>query len=181
MDSIEAWVRNPSGSREVRSDALSAIAEVLSQVPSVVAGARGMDTALRDKFVVLSEKAAKLYKQARRPPRFTRSVSCHIRVSVLSSEAPQKCSTVDISQRGASVETTHPFEERQVITLQREDTGKRAKAKVVWVKKHNAKRFTVGLAIMDEEDFWGLQEMPAGAVAQVPRAAAQPKTVKQTK
>jgi PilZ domain-containing protein len=181
LDAIEKWLENPAGSHEVPSDIQGALSEMLSQVPTVVTAARGLSHELREKFVALSEKAANLYKRARRPPRFDRSVSCHIRLSVLSSETPQKCATVNVSQRGASVETTHAFQRGQAITLQREDTGKRAKATVVWVKKHSAKRFTVGLAITDQDDFWGLEQVGGSDVAQLTRTPTPPRIVKHTK
>ncbi len=152
------------------TDIQTVLSEMVSQIPTVVAGKRLLNPELRDKFMALSETAARLYKQARRPPRFDRSVSCQIRVSVLSSEAPLRVSTVNVSQRGASVETTHPFQTKQVITLQREDTGKRVSAKVVWVKKA-AKGFAVGLEILDHEDFWGLQQFAANPLQAQPSTA----------
>lgn len=181
LDALESWLNNPSGSREVSSEVQATLAEVLSQVPTVVTGTRTLSTKAREEFVSLSERASKLYRQARRPPRFDRNVSCQIRVSVLSSESPQKCSTVNVSQRGASVETTAEFQLQQVITLQKEDTGKRAKAKVVWVKKKAAKRFLVGIEIMDQDDFWGLQQAAPSAAPPLPRMSSEPKTVKQSK
>jgi len=170
LTSIEASVNKQAGDRDVPTDIQTVLSEMVSQIPTVVAGKRLLNPELRDKFMALSETAARLYKQARRPPRFDRSVSCQIRMSVLSSEAPLRVSTVNVSQRGASVETTHPFQTKQVITLQREDTGKRVSAKVVWVKKA-AKGFAVGLEILDHDDFWGLQQFAANPLQAQPSTA----------
>jgi hypothetical protein len=133
-------------------------------------------------LISLSTSAAKLYELAVRPPRFTRSVACRIRTSSVSLDAPQKCTTLDVSQRGASVEISQPFPVKQEVTLEREDTGKRARAEVVWVKKKSAENFVVGLAILDEDDFWGLGPLH-GSVIQA-RKAAETKSgplVKKTK
>lgn len=135
LESIEKSVNDQSGVREVHSDIQTVLSEMVSQIPTIVTATRRLKPEVRDKFMALSETAAKLYKQARRPPRFDRKVVCQIRISVLSSETPQKCSTLNVSQRGASVETDHAFQLKQVVALQRDDTGKRASAKVVWVKK----------------------------------------------
>jgi hypothetical protein len=181
LESIEKSVNDQSGVREVHSDIQTVLSEMVSQIPTVVASTRRLKPEVRDKFMSLSETAAKLYKQARRPPRFDRKVVCQIRISVLSSETPQKCSTLNVSQRGASVETDHAFQLKQVVALQREDTGKRASAKVVWVKKKPPKGFLVGLEIMDQEDFWGLGQLSAASAARSPKVATEPKLAKITK
>ena len=182
LESIEKSVNDRTNSRAVPSEIQSVLSEILSQTPSVVASTRRMRPEMHDSFMSLSETAARLYKQARRPPRFDRSVSCHIQMSVLSSEAPQKCSTVNVSQRGASVETTQAFEKEQVITLQREDTGKRANAQVVWVKKKATKGFMVGLEILDQDDFWGLGQIQGGSPLYAPpKPPIEAKSIKKTK
>lgn len=183
LDAIEKAVNDQTVLRAMLSEIQSVLSEILSQTPAVVAGARRLRPEMRDSFMSLSEKAARLYKQARRPPRFDRSVSCHIRMSVLSSEAPQKCATLNVSQRGASVETTQAFQTRQVVTLQREDTGKRANAQVVWVKKKATKGFTVGLEILDEDDFWGLgpAHKSGGSLPPFAKAPAEAKAAKKAK
>lgn len=182
IDSIEASVNNQSGAREVHSGVESVLAEMMSQIPTVVTSTRRLKPELRDKFMALSETALRLYKVARRPPRFNRSVTCQVRLSVLSSEVPLRCSTLNVSQRGASVETTHPFQKDQVVALQREDTGKRANAKVVWVKKRQPKGFMVGLEILDQDDFWGLGQFATRSAVHIPAtAAAEPNTIKKTK
>lgn len=177
LTSIESSVNKQGGERDVPADIQSVLSELVSQIPTVVASTRLLHPELRDKFMALSETAARLYKQARRPPRFDRSVSCQIRMSVLSSEAPLRVSTLNVSQRGASVETTHPFQTKQVVTLQRDDTGKRVSAKVVWVKKA-AKGFAVGLEILDHDDFWGLQQFAASPLHSQPGAGAAAQTSK---
>ena len=182
IDSIEASVSDHSSARDVRSDVQSVLAEMMSQIPTVVTGTRRLKPELRDKFMALSETALRLYKAARRPPRFDRSVTCQVRLSVLSSEVPLRCSTLNVSQRGASVETTHPFQKDQVVALQREDTGKRASAKVVWVKKRQPKGFTVGLEILDQEDFWGLGQFGTRSAVHLPaNVTTAPEAIKKTK
>jgi hypothetical protein len=180
LTTIEASVNKQAGDRDVPADIQTVLSEMVSQVPTVVASTRLLNPELREKFMVLSETAARLYKQARRPPRFDRSVPCQIRVSVLSSETPLRVSTLNVSQRGASVETTHPFQTTQVVTLQREDTGKRVSAKVVWVKKA-AKGFAVGLEILDHEDFWGLQQLAASPLQSHPVTAKSTPPPKKSK
>jgi hypothetical protein len=157
---IEKSLSHQGGARDISPDVLSVLSEIVSQIPSIVVGTKDMNPELREKFMSLSETAAKVYKRARRPPRFNRSILCHIAISDDPSEAPQKCSTLDVSQRGASVETSYPLQKGQFIMLRREDTGKYARAKVVWVKKKDVKGYTIGLEILDQEDFWGL-EYPA--------------------
>jgi hypothetical protein len=182
VDSIEKSVNEQTGARDVSSEIQSVLSEMVSQIPSVVASTRRLKPEVRDKFMSLSETAARLYMQARRPPRFDRSISCRVRISLASSEAPEKCSTLNVSQRGASVETTHAFQSQQIVTLQREDTGMRASAKVVWVKKKSAKTFMVGLEIMDHDDFWGLGHLSPRTVVHIPpKTATEPKTIKKTK
>lgn len=180
LTSIEASVGKQAGDRDVPADIQTVLSEMVSQIPTVVASKRLLSPELLDKFMALSETAVRLYKQARRPPRFDRSVSCQIRMSVLSSETPLRVSTLNVSQRGASVETTHPFQTQQVVTLQREDTGKRVSAKVVWVKKAGM-GFAVGLEILDHDDFWGLRQMAASPLQSQTGAGAGAQTSKKTK
>jgi hypothetical protein len=90
---------------------------------------------------------------------------------MVSTEVAESCSTVDVCQRGASVKTGCPLQVKQIITLEREDTGKRARTKVVWVKKKAANVFVVGLEILDQEDFWGIGHITE-SVAQTPKKPA---------
>jgi hypothetical protein len=158
---IEKSFTHQAGARDVSPDVLSVLSEIVSQIPSIVVAAKDMNPELREKFMSLSESAAKVYKKARRPPRFKRNILCRIAISDDPSEAPQKGSTLDVSQRGASVETSYPLQNGQFIMVWREDTGKYARAKVVWVKQNAVKGFTIGLEILDDEDFWGLEQHAA--------------------
>jgi hypothetical protein len=156
LESIETTLNNQPGARHLSSSIQSVLSQMISEMSALAAGTRQLHPELREKLISLSETAAKLYKRARRPPRFGRSVACRIRISVISTDAPESCSTVDVSQRGASVTTVRPPQVKQLITLEREDTGRRARAKVVWIKQKTATVFMVGLEILDQEDFWGV-------------------------
>jgi len=162
---------NQPGARHLSSSIQPVLSQMISEMSALATGTRRLHPELREKLISLSETAAKLYKRSRRPPRFGRSVACRIRISMVSTEVAESCSTVDVCQRGASVKTGCPLLVKQVITLEREDTGKRARTKVVWVKKKTANVFVVGLEILDQEDFWGIGHITE-SVAQTPKKPA---------
>ncbi len=171
LESIETALNNSPGARQLSSNIQSVLSQMISEMSALAAGTRQLQPELREKLISLSETAAKLYKRARRPPRFNRSVACRIRISAISTDAPESCSTVDVSQRGLSFTTLRPPQVKQLITLEREDTGRRARTKVVWVKKKTANVFVVGLEILDQEDFWGIGHITE-SMAQTPKKPA---------
>ena len=156
LQSIDKTFKGEAGAREVPADIQSVLSQMISQMSLLAASTKRLDAKVRERLISLSTQAANLYEVALRPPRFNRSVPCQIRISISSSETPEKCTTLNVSQRGASVEISQSYPLKQAVTLEREDTGKRARAEVVWIKRKSAQAFIAGLAILDQDDFWGL-------------------------
>lgn len=132
------------------------LSQVISQAAVVAAQTRLLDPRLRDDLLLLCTTASTLYKRLLRPPRLRRHIPCVIHTGMVSLEAAENCFTLNISHTGACVEVRKPPRVRQTITLERADTKKSARATVAWVKELTPSKFAIGLAILDQQDFWGL-------------------------
>jgi hypothetical protein len=65
--------------------------------------------------------------------------------------------TVNVSKRGACVETNGLWQTGEKIWMEKPGNQLRTLARVAWVKKREPTNFLVGLEILDYEDFWGLE------------------------
>lgn len=153
---IEQELEHEPDNRNLPPGTHNLLPQMISQMSLLAVGTKLLHPNAREKLISLSATASALHKRVLRPPRFARHVQCLLRTGIVSTEAPETCRTVNISQRGACVEVQRPFGLNQVITLERLDTGDRARAKVVWMQEKAGMTYTAGLEILDPEDFWGL-------------------------
>ena|SRR5215469_2425096 len=154
---VEEALNSGSDYRFFSPDEQSFLSQVISQATLVAAETKLLDPRLRDDLLSLCTTASLLYKRLLRPPRFRRQVPCVIHTGILSPEVAENCSTLNISHTGACVEVRKPLRVRQTVTLERQDTKTTARATVAWVKELTPSKFALGLAILDQEDFWDLR------------------------
>lgn len=115
-----------------------------------------LNPGLREGLLRLSTYAAELCDRVRRAPR----LSWHLDV-ILSGESPAQraelTSTINISSKGASLETSLSLQTGQTVWLERPGVQKKLPARVVWIKHLTVSRRAAGLAFSSEdEDFWSL-------------------------
>ena len=155
VSTIQEMFNGSSEERNLSLEVQSFLSEVISQAAILATETKFLAPSQRDKLIELSTTAAKVYKRIQ-GARTVRRVSCLLRTGLAYTEIPEKCFTVNISQRGACIEIRRGLRVAQSIILERFDTGKCSSGRVAWVKQTGPERFTVGVEILDAEDFWGL-------------------------
>jgi hypothetical protein len=115
-----------------------------------------LNPGLREGLLRLSTYAAELCDRVRRAPRLSWRLDV-----ILSGESPTQraelTSTLNVSSKGASLETSLPLQTDQTVWLERPGVQKRLRARVIWMKPLTVSRRAAGLAFSSEdEDFWSL-------------------------
>ena len=165
IQTMERAFNSETGERNVAPDTQSFLSNVISQTMLLAAQTRLLAPTHRETLLVLSTRAAEMYKRIQREPRLFRRIGCLVRTGVVSTETAEKCYTVNVSLRGACVELKQGLRVSQMVILEREDTRRSARGKVAWVKQAGADRYMTGLELQDVDDFWGLG--PEGIAAGV--------------
>jgi PilZ domain len=158
--SIAGMLEHEAGERSVSAEVQAFLSQLISQTTTLATEMRLLNPGRRDELLALSTTAAELYKRIHRKARVERQVACSIRTGTISRQVEGTCKTVNIGLQGASVETEMELKVEQTVTLERMDTKTSARCKVRWVKKSVDGGFLMGLQILDQKDYWGL-ELPA--------------------
>ncbi len=135
---------------------LTFLSELITQTTNLVATARFLSTSQRDQFLELSMSALDVSKRIQRHPRKPTEV---LVVLYRSSDPTLNCEstkTINISKRGACLETRIPWEVSETLWIENCESKQRALARTTWVKRGAAS--TIGIEILDWEDFWNLSE-----------------------
>ena len=156
MNAIRRVLDDSGPDRELIGDAQIFLSQVVSQTTQLATQIKLLDPALRDHLLALSTAAAELYNRVRRAPRLPRRINCLLRSGIVSPEISERCTTLNISQRGACLELSSPHRSGREITLERLDLNRSARVKIAWVKDSPDGRFLAGVEILDHDDFWGL-------------------------
>jgi len=152
---LQRELGRPELDRFFPPDTQTFLSELVGET-TVLSTALHVNPGLREGLLRLSTYAAELYDKVRRAPR----LSWHLDV-ILSGESPAQraelTSTINVSSKGASVETSLPLQTDQVVWLERPGVQKKLRARVIWMKQLTVSRRVVGLAFSSEdEDFWTL-------------------------
>lgn len=156
LNLLEQELEHEPGKRNFPPGIENILPQMISEISLLAVGTKLLHPDAREMLISLSVTASALHKRVLRPPRFDRHVECLVQSDAILSDLAETCFTVNVSQRGACVETQRPFAVKQVITLEQPDTGRRTKAKVIWIHEKAGTTYAVGLELLDPEDFWGL-------------------------
>jgi hypothetical protein len=147
---------------------LKLLSELISQTTTLVVHAKFLSPWQQDQLRDLSRSALELYKRIQRNPRIPMNVPI-----VLYREAgivgnQESTNTINVSKRGACVATIDPCLVGERIWLQKTTSPLRTLAIVAWSRKNEAEKagikksgstlFHVGVELMEQENFWGLDQ-----------------------
>jgi|HubBroStandDraft_2_1064218.scaffolds.fasta_scaffold34884_2 hypothetical protein len=152
---LQRELGRPELDRFFPPDTQTFLSELVGET-TVLSSALHLNPGLREGLLRLSTYAAELYDKVRRAPR----LSWHFNV-ILSGDSPAQraelTSTINVSCKGASLETSLSLQTDQAVWLERPGVQKRLRARVVWIKHLTTSRRAVGLAFSSEdENFWTL-------------------------
>lgn len=156
INGIRRMLDDPDQSRVLMGEAQAFLSQVVSQTTHLATQVKPIDPSLREHLLSLSTGAAELYNRVRRAPRLARRVPCLLRSGIISPEIGEPCQTVNISQRGACLESSASPRAGREMKLERTDNKKSARVKISWVDRQGTGKYLIGIEILDCKDFWGL-------------------------
>jgi len=137
---------------------LTFLSELITQTTSLVVNAKFLNEAQREQFLELSMAAMELSKRIQRHPRKPAVLDVALYRSRNPTRVCESTKTINISKRGACVETRILWEVGETLWLENPESGRRALGRVAWVTKAGVASGALGLEILDWEDFWDLSE-----------------------
>jgi hypothetical protein len=136
---------------------LNFVSEVIGQTTVLVARTKFLSEAQRDLFLALSHSAIAFYKRVQRDPRKDSEVPLLLSSTKQGTPRSEATRTVNISLKGACLETKISWQAGEEVRIARLDTNGEARARVTWVEHPRLLAGRIGIEILDSDDFWGLK------------------------
>jgi hypothetical protein len=135
---------------------MKTLSEIADQTTTgLIAG--DLNTMEHEKLFDILLSVANLMKRLRRGPRKRASVPLRLQFEVPGHNWVDETTTLEVSVHGALIECRIPVASGEVVTVERLDIGRRAKAKVKWVTRKADGSQMLGIELLDCEDFWGFK------------------------
>jgi len=128
--------------------------ELMRQAPTLIASAKSLTAAQRERILAVSFSATELYKQAQREPREPRNLPILIYREEEAEGRREPALALNVSKLGACIATTGASKAGETIWLQWPQNTQRAFARIVWSKRIAASQYLIGIEILDCENFW---------------------------
>ena len=141
-----------------RAAALAFLSEIITQTTNLAASAKYLSASQRDQFLELSMSAMDVSKRIQRFPRTEVQILLALYRSGDPTRVCESTRTINISKRGACVETRIPWDVGENVWIEDSKLGRRALARTAWVTKDGATSGAMGVEILDWEDFWDLEQ-----------------------
>ncbi len=141
-----------------RAAALTFLSEIVTQTTTLAASAKYLSALQRDQFLELSISAMDVSKRIQRYPRTEVQILLALYRSGEPTRVSESTRTINISKRGACVETRIHWDVGENVWIEDSKLGRRALARTAWVTKAGATSGAMGIEILDWEDFWDLEQ-----------------------
>lgn len=141
-----------TGTRAVAT--LRSLSEIISQTTSLVVHAKFLSLGQQNRFRELSVSALELYKRLQRDPRVELNAPILLYREVGSAETRELTNTINISKRGVCVATVNLRAPGEKIWIQKPAKLLRTLARVAWIRQTSPVRFSMGLEILDQQNYW---------------------------
>lgn len=139
-----------------KSAMLGFLSEIVNESTRVTAREKSLLESQRKQYFDLSRQASEFFKRAQRSPRRRRELPVVLGRQGESAARGESAKTVNVSKRGACVETSKSWSIGETIWIRRTDVLQQTRAVIVWLKVLSPSKNLTGLRILDLEDFWGL-------------------------
>jgi len=158
LNQYQARLREANESDGERASLIRFVSEVISQTTLLVSRTKFLSEAKRDLFLRLSQSSLQFYKRVQRDPRQDQKRPVVIARTSGKSTDQENTETVNISVKGACLESSLAWELGEQLRISRLDTKATALARVARVDKAAAGKPKIGIEIIDADDFWKLKE-----------------------
>jgi hypothetical protein len=143
-------------SQAAKSGMLSFLSEIVNESTRVMASTKSLTESQRQQYLDLSRQASELYKRAQRSPRRRRELQVTLGRESQNPATAETAKTVNVSKRGACIETSTSWTIGETVWLRRADILRQARAVIVWLKVISPSKSLTGVQIVDPDDFWEL-------------------------
>ena len=133
---------------------LKSLSEIISQTTILVVRAKLLSPWQQVQLRELSVRALALYKRVQRDSRLELNAPILLYREDGSQETRELTNTINISKRGACVATRNSRTLGEKIWIQKPAKPLRALARVAWVRQTDPARFSIGLEILDQANYW---------------------------
>ena len=132
------------------------LAECSLQVADLALNGKELKSLERDQLLDILLRATDLFRHLRQRPRFPASIPVQLRWEKPGCAWEEQTRTKHLSSGGALLECRHPLRPGEILLVVRTDTGRQAKARVVWRRRELGRRQEIGIEFLDCENFWDL-------------------------
>ena len=118
--------------------------------------------------------ASELHGQLRRGPRVPARIAILLRSDVQDRSWEAKAETRLLSRHGAQIVCRHEASTGDQLTCTRLDSGARATAQVVWVRRQGAGEVEMGIEFLGDVNFWNFGSSPSSMLVPIATATGNP-------
>jgi len=163
LDSCAEQLRQRPVSPQVSDRLRNILTSCIDQSAALTRAPFSQDSLERARLLDIRYTASELRRRLRRSPRV--AVSRPVRLLCETPGRPwqEQSHTFGISRFGAAVECKNLVKPEDWLLVERLDTGSRAHARMAWRAPAKSGAFSVGLEILDADNFWGLTWPDPGA------------------
>lgn len=116
--------------------------------------------------------AGNLMKSVRRSDRRYMSIPLRLRYEVTGHNWTEESNTLEVSKHGACIESRLPIAKGEIMTVERADNHRTARAAVRWQRRKPDGSQTLGIELVGLSDFWEFGKTPGaiflGSLSQPP-------------
>jgi len=145
-----------SGNHRTAESVRQLLAECSLQVADLALNGKKLKSLERDQLLDILLRASDLSLQLRQRPRFAASIPVRLRWEKPGCAWEEQTRTKHLSSGGALLECRHPLRPGEILLVARTDTGRQAKARVVWRRRELGRRQEIGIEFLDCDNFWDL-------------------------
>jgi hypothetical protein len=133
---------------------VDSLSEIIDRVTTVGLESSDLDGIQQAQLLDILFTAGNLLKNLRRSIRRYASIPLRLRYEVTGHHWTEESNTLEVSQHGASIESRLPIAKGEIMTVERVDNHRSAKAKVRWHRRKADGSQMLGIELLDSGDFF---------------------------
>jgi hypothetical protein len=130
------------------------LSEIIDRVTTLGLESSDLDAIHQAQLLDILFTAGNLLKNLRRSIRRYLSIPLKLRYEVSGHHWTEESNTLEVSQHGASIESRLPIAKGEIMTVERVDNHRSAKAKVRWHRRKADGSQMLGIELLDSGDFF---------------------------
>jgi hypothetical protein len=133
---------------------IDTLAEMIDQATTLGLTSIDLDGLQQAQLLDILFTAGNMMKNLRRSIRRYISIPLKLRYEVTGHNWTEESNTLEVSLHGACIECRIPIAKGEIMTVERVDNHRSARAKVRWHRRKPDGTQTLGIELLDSGDFW---------------------------